>query len=70
MGRRLYRDFGPDHGHDVTIEYATSTGTSNGATDDTDYTGTTEPTIMAKPLGGKGSYSVDITDEPSKTARH
>ena len=56
---------------DVTIEYATSTGTSNGATDGTDYTGTTGTLTIA---GGETTgvieipITVDITDEPNETA--
>ena len=56
---------------DVTIEYATSTGSSNGATDGTDYTGTTGTLTIT---GGETTgvievpISVDVTDEPNETA--
>ena len=56
---------------DVTIEYATSTGSSNGATDGTDYTGTTGTVTIT---GGETTgvievpISVDVTDEPNETA--
>ena len=56
---------------DVTIEYATSTGSSDGATDGTDYTGTTGTVTIT---GGQTTgvievpISVDVTDEPNETA--
>ena len=56
---------------DVTIEYATSTGTSNGATDGTDYTGTTGTVTIT---GGQTTglitvpITTDLNDETTETA--
>ena len=56
---------------DVTIEYATSTGSSNGATDGTDYTGTTGTVTIT---GGQTTglitvpITTDINDETTETA--
>ena len=56
---------------DVTIEYATSTGSSNGATDGTDYTGTTGTVTIT---GGQTTglitvpITTDLDDETTETA--
>ena len=52
---------------DVTVIYTTSTGSSDGATDDTDYTGTTG-TLTVSAGATSGTIEVPITDDSDTEA--